>query len=511
MSPQASDAPYWYTTLPRFGSPEEFRTARELFAQSGFDYPSVCQRLGVEQLYLFSSEVEAAYLKRPMADRLDTMIRLFLIGRRMDRQSASDCLGAAGLECLAALQLLVPDPGRPDTWFAPVMANPAQGGVMICDRNATPEGMQLKDLPPDALYPSLFQNTMEFVARFPRTACDNILEIGTGTGTAAIEWAKLAREVWATDITARAAHFAEFNRRLAGIANVRVVEGDLYAPVEGMTFDRIACHPPYVPAKASALIFRDGGDDGEQIARRMVEGLPRFLRPGGLFWASFMISDRSGETAEQRLRQWLGEHAEEFDVGLAVDICRTAAEAIANNVLKGSVPPEKLRYLGELWASNQTELLLQASVLMRRHGGGRKAVTRRMQTGPGFRAEHLEWLLDWDLAQRRPGFVEALLASRPLLAPACELVATHRLERGVAVSEGFTLNADGPIRGTCRCPGWLVRMLIECDGGKTAREHFEALRAAGGIPPDGNPREFAGMLAGLVGAGMLSIDLHPSV
>lgn len=483
--------------------------ARELFAESGFDYPSVCQRVGVEHLYLFSSDLEAAYLKRPMADRLDAVIRLFLIGRGLDQQSACGCLGAAGMECLEALQLLVRDAARPDTWFAPVMANPAQGGVMICDRNATPEGVQLKELPPDALYPAVFQNTMEFVARFPRTACDNILEIGTGTGTAAIEWAKLAREVWATDITPRAVHFAEFNRRLAGIANVRVVEGDLYAPVEGMTFDRIACHPPYVPAKDAALIFRDGGEDGEQIARRTVEGLPRFLRPGGLFWASFMISDRSGETAEQRLRRWLGEHAAEFDLGLAVDRCRTFAETIAQTALKGGGPIEELRYLGELWKSNETEFLVHASVLMRRHGGGRKAVTRRMQPGPGFRAEHLEWLLDWAVAQRQPGFLEALLAARPLLAPACELVATHRLERGVAVSEEFSLNADGPIRGICRCPGWLVRMLMQCDGGKTAGEHFEALRAAGGIPPDGDPQQFAGMLAGLVAAGMLSVNLQP--
>ena len=40
-------------------------------------------------------------------------------------------------------------------------------------------------------------------------------------------------------------------------------------------------HPPYIPAKETELIFRDGGKDGEQIIRRAVEGLPRFLRPGG--------------------------------------------------------------------------------------------------------------------------------------------------------------------------------------------------------------------------------------
>lgn len=508
MSPQTVDAPYWYGMLPRLGTEDEFAAARKLLAGAGYNYASVCQRVGVEHVYLFSSALEAAYMERPIADRLDSLIRLLLVGRRMDRLCAEHWLGVAGVECLAALQLLV---GEGETWFSPVMAHPAPGAILVCDRNASPEGKPLKQLPTDALYPGLFQNTLDFVARFPGTACDNILEIGTGTGTAAIHWARFARELWATDITPRSVYFAEFNRRLAGVANMRVVEGDLYAPVEGMTFDRIACHPPYVPAKKSAMIFRDGGEDGEQIARAVIEGLPRFLRPRGLFWASFMISDRRGEPAERRIRRWLGEHEGEFDIGLAADTRRTAAETIAHNVLKGSGSPEELRYFGDLWSANQTEFLVHASVLIRRHDGGRQTVTGRMQAGPGFAARHLEWLLDWELAWRQPGFIEGLLDSRPLLAPVCELAARHRLERGASVSEEFTLEADGPIRGVCRCPGWLVQMLTRCDGAKTAREHFTDLRASGAVPPDGDPREFAGMVAGLVSAGLLTVDSGPSV
>jgi SAM-dependent methyltransferase len=511
MSPQTVEASYWYAMLPRLGSPKEFAAVRELLSEAGYDYAAVCQRLGVEHVYLFSSEFEAAYLERPIADRLDSLIRLLLVGRRLDRQCAGQWLGRAGIECLAALQLLVREEGECETWFAPVMAHPVPGGIVVCDRNAAPDGKPLKQLPADALYPGLFQNTLDFVARFPETACDRILEIGTGTGTAAIHWARFAREVWATDITARSVHFAEFNRRLAGIENMTVVEGDLYAPVEGMTFDRIACHPPYVPAKKSAMIFRDGGEDGEQITRAIIEGLPRFLRPGGLFWASFMISDRRGEPAERRIRRWMGEHEGEFDIGLAADTLRTAAETIAHNVLKGGGSPEELRYFGDLWTANQTEFLVHASVLIRRQDGRRKPVTGRMQTGPGFTARHLEWLLDWQLALRQPGFVEGLLDSRPLLAPVCELAARHRLERGTSVSEQFTLEAEGPIRGACRCPGWLVQMLTRCDGTKTAREHFTDLRANGAVPPHGDPREFAIMLAGLVSAGLLTVESRPSV
>jgi methylase of polypeptide subunit release factors len=69
-----------------------------------------------------------------------------------------------------------------------------------------------------------------------------------GTGIAALVAAqKDAAHAWAFDITARATHFAEFNRRLNAIPNVTAAEGDLYAPAGGQTFDRIVAHPPYLP------------------------------------------------------------------------------------------------------------------------------------------------------------------------------------------------------------------------------------------------------------------------
>ncbi len=496
------DTPSWYKILPRLGTAEEFATVRELFHRSGFDYASVCGRVGAEHLYLLTNKLEAEYLGRPVQDPLDALIRLFVIGRGIDVDGIEAQLGSECAAALRALQLLVcGDSG----WFAPVMAHPTPGGpVMVCDRNSSPEGVGLKRPPADALYPALFANTLDFVDRFPQTPCDNILEIGAGTGTAAIQWAKFAREVWATDITARAVHFAEFNRRLNGTANVKVVQGDLYAPVEGVTFDRIAAHPPFVPAKNSAVVFRDGGEDGEQIAKRIVEGLPTYLRSGGLFWASFMISDRLGEAAEERIRKWLGDAQAEFDIGMAIDSRRTASESIAHAVLNGIGTPEEICYFGDLWKATRTEYLVHTSILIRRHAGAREAITARTQAGAGFAARHLEWLLDWELARRDPGFTDRFLESRPALAPACELRATHRLVGGAAVSEEFMFEADGPIRVACRVPAWSAKILVQCDGRRTARQIFEDLIAQGTIPKDADPNEFVRMFSGLTAAGVLA-------
>src|ERR1017187_5911099 len=100
--------------------------------------------------------------------------------------------------------------------------------------------------------------------------------------------------------------FARLSCRLAGLDNVTVLEGDLYSPVEGLTFDRIAIHPPWAPATQSEFIFGDGGEDGETIIRGSIERLPQFLLPGGRFYAMLLASDRQGEKFEERGRSWLG-------------------------------------------------------------------------------------------------------------------------------------------------------------------------------------------------------------
>src|SRR5439155_22250135 len=117
--------------------------------------------------------------------------------------------------------------------------------------------------------------------------------------------------------------FADFNRRINGISNFVASAGDLYEPAGGLTFDRIVAHPPYVPVYRPQLIFDSGGQDGEQIVRRIIEGLPRYLRPGGRFTALTMGSDRGDSDQgrsdrdhpfEHRLREWLGSREAEFDV-----------------------------------------------------------------------------------------------------------------------------------------------------------------------------------------------------
>jgi SAM-dependent methyltransferase len=398
MSDAASQA-FWHDMLPKSGTAEEYLAARRVFESSGFTYGRVCARLGIDQLYKFQAPPPGLGVADRVTTPLDALIRLFAFGLYLERDAAEELLTAEGAKALEALNLLAPDPGRPGAVFGTAALVPLPGALTASDRVCAPDGTEFGRAP-DGVYPAFFANTLAFVDRLPETRCESMLELGTGTGFAAIRSARWAGHVWATDVAARSARFAAFNVGLAGVGNVTVLEGDMYAPVEGLTFDRIAIHPPYIPSRDTKYIYRDGGEDGEQIFRRAVEGLPRFLRPNGRFYAVLMASDRRGETLEQRIRKWLGPDEAGFDVVVVTDERNAVRDALAN------VSKENQRdapFWRSIWERNQTESLLYGSVLIHRHAGERARVDARAQAGEGFNWRHLDGLLDWEIRVRQPG------------------------------------------------------------------------------------------------------------
>jgi SAM-dependent methyltransferase len=509
MNP-AQAVPYpWHQKLPRLGSEEEFAALRALLEACSYSYDGICKRVKVDDLSKYRSAPPAELIGKMLDQPVDAMIRLFGDCVYVREDELDRVLPDDGLRTLQALDLLARDPDTPGLVFATAAILPIGRNLTVCDRGNAPDGTKCT-LPPDVVYPAIFENTREFVDRLPQTPCDAMLDIGTGTGIAAMRGAPYARHVWATDISSRCTLFAEFNRRLASLENMTVVEGDMYAPVEGLTFDRIVSHPPYIPAKQTALIFRDGGEDGEQIIRRVVEGLPRFLRPGGRFYALLMATDREGEEFEQRIRRWLGADEALFDVVLVSDWLHTPAELLSETPAKaGPVNTEERRFRQAMWEATKTQYIFYGWVLIRRHEGGRPAVTGRAQAGKDFTGRATEWLLEWESAVQGPDGVAMLLESRPAISPFCELHIVHRVREGRFTGEEFTLEASQPFDARVRCNGWLAQIVAQCDGVKRWREHFAWAREEGILDPGGTPEDFAQVLRPLLSTGILRIADRP--
>lgn len=113
---------------------------------------------------------------------------------------------------------------------------------------------------------------------------ERVLDMGTGTGIAALHAAKAgAAKVTAVDINPNAVACARSNALRNGL-KVDVVESDLFAKVEGL-YDVITFNPPYLPEEGGPSSWMErawsGGADGSDVVVRFLEDAWRFLSPGG--------------------------------------------------------------------------------------------------------------------------------------------------------------------------------------------------------------------------------------
>ncbi|RPD84374.1 peptide chain release factor N(5)-glutamine methyltransferase [Luteimonas sp. 100069] len=206
--------------------------------------------------------------------------------------------------------LLAHAAGRSQTWLFAHARDPAPADVVarfdaLVERRVAGEpvayltgtrgfwGLDLK-VSPETLIPRPETELLVelALARLPPGPA-RIADLGTGSGAIALA---IARErpdvcVLATDASAGALDVARANAASLGLANLRFVQGDWYAPLAGERFDLIASNPPYIedadphleqgdlrfePAAALA-----SGADGLDAIRVLAAGAVAHLEPGG--------------------------------------------------------------------------------------------------------------------------------------------------------------------------------------------------------------------------------------
>jgi release factor glutamine methyltransferase len=138
----------------------------------------------------------------------------------------------------------------------------------------------------------LVEKVLELAAGFERPC---IADVGTGSGAIAVALAHTlpSARVTAVDLSNAALGLARENAESNGVADrVRLLEGDLLAPVAGEQFEFVVSNPPYVAEDdrdTLAVEVRDfepglalfAGADGLNIYRRLSPLAYEALVPGG--------------------------------------------------------------------------------------------------------------------------------------------------------------------------------------------------------------------------------------
>lgn len=159
----------------------------------------------------------------------------------------------------------------------------------------------------------------------------SVIDLCTGSGCVALSIAQECPEtrVWATDVSPLAVDVTLANSlRLALADRVVVLEGDLFAPLDGRgvpadaplatgglrgAVDVVVANPPYIPsAELPTLpeevlgyepgLALDGGADGLDVARRIWKEAREWLRPGGTM--ALELDTNRVRHAEAEVLQW---------------------------------------------------------------------------------------------------------------------------------------------------------------------------------------------------------------
>ena len=165
----------------------------------------------------------------------------------------------------------------------------------------------------DVLIPRHDTETLvdEAVSRMPQAR--SILDIGTGSGCIAVSLAVRLPDaaVAAIDISPAALAVARRNAAHHGVS-IEFLEGSLFAPAAGRSFDLIVSNPPYIPSgdieqldpevrdfdPRTAL---DGGADGLDIYRSLTAAAPLHLNPGG--WLLLEVGQGQAADVADLIRQ----------------------------------------------------------------------------------------------------------------------------------------------------------------------------------------------------------------
>ena len=222
--------------------------------------------------------IDASFLRLPSTLyklREDTsqniLIRLFFIGQTVKETEVGKLFNSD--ERCAFIKLGILEKIDSDKWRASIKLVPYKGHILFCDFNS--KGRKIEPIY-EPNNDSLYLEEMNISQPF-----NCVLDLCTGSGIQAFRAAANCKSVIATDINPRVIHWLWKSIALNGINNIEVRVSDLYEEVRNNKFDYITANPPYVITWETSEKFRDGGEYGDDVLARILNGLPGCWKDGG--------------------------------------------------------------------------------------------------------------------------------------------------------------------------------------------------------------------------------------
>jgi len=488
----------------RLGTAEDFALVRSYLRDLHLDHESIHETLPLKEdgrLDAAKWDETKATLRAALALAIDVFVR-------GDSVSASDFRASCGEDthrAFCALGLLCPDKSAAGRLVSPVLVYRVDGFLIASDRLEDAEGNAFAQAP-DAVFPAFNHLTRRFLRLLPDAREGDALDLCGGCGIGAMHLARSARAAASADLTPRAAFFAQFNARLNGVV-IESLCGDLYAPAGGRTFDLISAHPPFVAAVgAQRMIFRDADEFGESIARRIVEGLPARLRPGGTGIVVFAGWD-AAKPLELRAQEWLGAAAGQFDIVLA-EYTRTSIESVVSDSRKlhTDAAGADIEAFGQNLRDWGAQRRIYGALVFRRAEEPGMSAPLRLQLSDEAAGHTLQRAVDWRASRRRRDFVAHVAAARPRPAPHLQMNARHIVRDGRLGVADFMFEMAEGILGRLKPDPWVVPWIMRLDGMRSVSDVFAAAQAEDALPHGFQLADFADLIGIMLERGFLDAD-----
>lgn len=491
----------------RLGTKQDFARVASSLRNAHFDEETIQRTVKIARMSDVGSVKEQEVDFSNTAAELQLFIQLFLFQRLVPLSTVEHILDPLTLAAFLALGLLGHGEFGEEQVYAKVLLYPVAGFLVASDRHSNPDGSDF-DPPADIVFPAIYGGTLRFLELLPRTHFEAALDLCAGSGIGAFVLSRYSGRAVCADVSERATLFAFFNRELNNLANVESVRGDCYAAIDGQTFDCIVAHPPYVPSLSIDAIWRDGGPTGELLVRRIIEGMPRYLRPGGTFCLVTLALDTDEGSFEERARGWLNDTSRDFDIIFAATNERTPEEVVRElSERQANLGPEGAGKIAEAFSKAGVKKLPYGALVMRRHArvGEREPWTFRTRLsevteGPDFErafALHQHFLI--------PGSLLELAEMQPQLAPRLQVIITHVVHENALVSAEHVFETDKPFAAQGQVDRWMVPLFAGFDGQRSPREIYDQAKAKGELPDGFALEDFVGLVARMIERGFLML------